>query len=334
MQRRRAAVLGGGVAAAGALAWTGWAVERSAAARLRAGEDELIEAGLSIPADAQHHFIAMSDGGRIHVVEVGRGPVVVLVHGVTLSSTIWAAMLRLLAPTYRVLAVDLRGHGASTAGDSGMGFDRQAEDLRDVLSALSVADAVLVGHSMGGMISQVLLGDAERPVPVKAFVALSTTTGPLSTSRAGRRMATSLTAVARRTLHRRIHHGSSVFPGEDAATWLTRLSFGAHAEAPAVELARAQTQSLSPTILAELLEPLLHFDGTEACGRITTPTTVVVGTRDLLTPPRLARRLAAAIPAAQLIPISKMGHMMMLEGPHALCGLIDAASSANLSGPS
>ena len=320
MQRRRAAALGGGIAAAGALAWTGWAVERSAAARLRAGEDELIEAGLSIPADAQHHFIAMSDGGRIHVVEVGRGPVVVLVHGVTLSSTIWAAMLRLLAPTYRVLAVDLRGHGASTAGDSGMGFDRQAEDLRDVLSALLVADAVLVGHSMGGMISQVLLGDAERPVPVKAFVALSTTTGPLSTSRAGRRMATSLTAVARRTLHRRIHHGSSVFPGEDAATWLTRLSFGAHAEAPAVELARAQT--------------LLHFDGTEACGRITTPTTVVVGTRDLLTPPRLARRLAAAIPAAELIPVSKMGHMMMLEEPDALCGLIDAASSANLSGPS
>ena len=101
-----------------------------------------------------------------------------------------------------------------------------------------------------------------------------------------------------------------------------------------MELARAQTQSLSPTILAELLEPLLHFDGTEACSRITTLTTVVVGTRDLLTPPRLARRLAAAIPAAQLIPVSKMGHMMMLEEPHALCGLIDAASSATLSGPS
>lgn len=314
--------------AAGALAWAGWAVERSAAARLRADEAELVEAGLSLPAEAQHSFVTTSDGGRLHVVEVGEGPPVVLVHGITLSSAIWAPMLRRLATTNRVLAVDLRGHGASVAGDGGMGFERQADDLLEVLAELDVADAVLVGHSMGGMISQVLLGRPGRPAPVASFVALSTTAGPLSTSRAGRRMASSVTAVARRTLHRRIHHGSSIFPGEDAATWLTRLSFGARPEAPAVELARAQTQSLSPTILAELLGPLLHFDGTAACGRITTPTTVVVGSRDLLTPPRLARRLATAIPESELVRISTVGHMIMLEDPEALADLVEAASSS------
>ena len=328
MQRRRAAAIGSGILAAGALAWAGWAIERSAAARLRADEADLIDAGLGLPADAEHHFVATSDGGRIHVVEHGSGPPVVLVHGVTLSGAIWAPMLRLLGSTNRVLAVDLRGHGASTAGPDGMGFDRQADDLLEVLEALDVEGAVLVGHSMGGMISQVLLGRREGFQPVASFVALSTTTGPLSTSRAGRRMSASVTAIARRTLHRRIHHGSSIFPGEDAATWLTRLSFGADPGAPVVELARSQTQSLSPTILAELLEPLLAFDGSEDCHRITVPTTVVVGSRDLLTPPRLAAKLSAAIEGSELVRISKAGHMIMLEDPDALADLIEAAGHA------
>ena len=328
MRHRRAAVLGSGVVAAGALAWAGWAIERSAAARLRADEADLIEAGLSISAEAEHHFVGTTDGGRIHVVELGSGPPVILLHGITLSSAIWAPMLRMLAPSNRVLALDLRGHGASTVGTEGMGFDRQADDVLEVLEALDVEGAVLVGHSMGGMISQVLLGRRNGFSPVTSFIALSTTTGPLSSNRAGRRMARSVTAVARRTLHRRIHHGSSIFPGEDAATWLTRLSFGASPGAPAIELARSQTQSLSPTILADLLEPLLAFDGVEDCRRIMVPTTVVVGARDLLTPPRLASRLSSAIDGAELVRISSVGHMIMLEDPDVLADLIEAAALA------
>ena len=111
MRHRRAAVLGSGVVAAGALAWAGWAIARSAAARLRADEADLIEAGLSISAEAEHHFVGTTDGGRIHVVELGSGPPVILLHGITLSSAIWAPMLRMLAPSNRVLALDLRGHG-------------------------------------------------------------------------------------------------------------------------------------------------------------------------------------------------------------------------------
>ena len=109
---------------------------------------------------------------------------------------------------------------------------------------------------------------------------------------------------------------------------MTRLSFGADPGAPVVELARSQTQSLSPTILAELLEPLLAFDGSEDCHRITVPTTVVVGSRDLLTPPRLAAKLSAAIEGSELVRISKAGHMIMLEDPNALADLIEAAGHA------
>ena len=73
MNTKRLAVLSGAFAAAGALAGAGWATERSAAQRLRAEESELRDAGLTIPSTATHHFIAASDGGRLHVVEVGDG---------------------------------------------------------------------------------------------------------------------------------------------------------------------------------------------------------------------------------------------------------------------
>ena len=180
---------------------------------------------------------------------------------------------------------------------------------------------------MGGMVGQALLGGDSGlgDGRVAAFVALSTSSGPLPSTRFGRRRAAMANAVAQRSLHRRIRHGSSLFPGEDAATWMTRLSFGAGAEPPAVELARSQTQSLSPTIAAEVIEPLLHFDGAEACARISVPTTVVVGSRDLLTPPRMARKLARLLPGSELIELAGLGHMVMLEDPDALADIVDDA---------
>ena len=63
----------------------------------------------------------------------------------------WGYQLRDLSDRCRVLAVDLRGHGESRAGSAGFGLDLLAEDLRTVLEALDLRDAIVVGHSMGGM---------------------------------------------------------------------------------------------------------------------------------------------------------------------------------------
>jgi len=329
MNTKRLAVLSGAFAAAGALAWAGWATERSAAQRLRAEESELRDAGLTIPSTATHHFIAASDGGRLHVVEVGDGPTVVLVHGITLSSAIFAPLMRLLAPSMRVVAIDLRGHGSSVVGDEGVSFDRQARDLLEVFDDLEITDALLVGHSMGGMISQVLL--AQHPTAmahVAGFVALDTSTGPLSDTAAGRRFATRLTSVTERSLRRSASKGRGSLPGEDLATWLTRASFGSAPEAAQVELARSLTHGASPSLLAELAAPLLAFDGRPLLASIHVPTTVVVGSRDLLTPPRQARALSEGVAGSGLVVIKGAGHMVMLEATDELGALVLALAPA------
>ncbi len=83
----------------------------------------------------------------------GDGQTLLLIHGMAGDSRTWLEAMRRLAPRYRVLAPDLPGHGASakTAGDYSLGA--HANVLRDLLQALGIERATLVGHSLGGGIA-------------------------------------------------------------------------------------------------------------------------------------------------------------------------------------
>ena len=121
--------------------------------------------------------IPSHDGGTIHVVNAGTGPPIVLSHGVTLSVRTWVRQLETLpAQGFHVVAFDHRGHGSSTLGESGFSVDNLGDDIRSVVERLDLRDAVLVGHSMGGIAVQSFLlrhpeVAAER---VKGVVLLST----------------------------------------------------------------------------------------------------------------------------------------------------------------
>ncbi len=90
----------------------------------------------------------------IHVERRGQGPALVLVHGITESHHSFDPLYDALASSYDVTAIDLRGHGQSTREGP---FDvlTMALDLRGVLESEALADAVLVGHSLGGTVVSV-----------------------------------------------------------------------------------------------------------------------------------------------------------------------------------
>jgi 3-oxoadipate enol-lactonase len=79
--------------------------------------------------------------------------------------------------------------------------------------------------------------------------------------------------------------------------------------------------------MAELLVPLLAFDVRAELVNIEFPTLVVVGTRDLVTPARRARVMAARIPRAEIEVLAGCGHLVMLERPDALAGMLDRFSA-------
>ncbi len=131
-----------------------YTTERVAASRLRRHDDGDIADEL-VPAFDEIRSLPSHDGGSINVISRGEGPPIVLSHGVTLSVRTWVKQMESLpAAGFRTIAFDHRGHGASTVGEGGHTLDTLAGDVRSVVEGLDLRDAVLVGHSMGGVAVQ------------------------------------------------------------------------------------------------------------------------------------------------------------------------------------
>lgn len=92
---------------------------------------------------------------RLEAVGYGEGPPLAILHGLFGSGRNWAAIARRLAAHHRVIALDLRNHGASPWADT-MDYAEMAEDVRAILHASGHRRFALLGHSMGGKAAMVL----------------------------------------------------------------------------------------------------------------------------------------------------------------------------------
>ena len=118
--------------------------------------------------------LANANGIDIHFRDVGEGFPIVLIHGYTGNSRNWALTAPALAERFRVISVDLRGHGLSAkpVSEDAYALEAMASDVYELLRNLEVSEYALVGHSMGGMVSQELI--LEHPEMVRALVLVDT----------------------------------------------------------------------------------------------------------------------------------------------------------------
>lgn len=97
------------------------------------------------------NFVTTKDGTRIAYKDWGSGQPIVFSHGWPLSGDAWEGqMLFFASKGYRVIAHDRRGHGKSDQPWDGNNMDQYADDLAEVIAALDLKDAILIGHSTGG----------------------------------------------------------------------------------------------------------------------------------------------------------------------------------------
>jgi pimeloyl-ACP methyl ester carboxylesterase len=93
-----------------------------------------------------------NDGLELRYVEAGSGAPLVLVHGWSHSATLFYGQVAGLSDRYRVLALDLRGHGFSDKPAHGMRLSRMAKDLHEFLTALDIDEASVLDHGMGAAV--------------------------------------------------------------------------------------------------------------------------------------------------------------------------------------
>ena len=231
-----------------------------------------------------------------------------------MSTLTWHYQLTDLADRFRVVALDQRGHGQSTQGDDKATIERLAADLAAVLEALDLEDAVLVGHSMGGMVTMQLLCQSSEVIDarVAGVVLVATAAGGIAPAFAGA-LARATTPITRRGATWLARRQGSWMPANDLSWGLTRLSLGRGAAPSHVELTRAMVAATPYEVVSDLTLSLLGFDVRDRLGAVSVPALIIVGSHDALTPVRQAKAIARCLPHAEFVLLPGCGHMVMLE---------------------
>src|SRR3981189_2413288 len=231
-------------------------------------------------------------------------PTIVLLHGAGFDHTTWALQSRWFAHHgYGVLAPDCPGHGRSSGAPLPHIAD-MADWTAALLDAAGAAKARLVGHSMGSLIA--LETAARHPARASALSLIGTaatmTVGPdpLKAAEANDHSAAGMVSIW--GLGFAAELGGSLAPG----LWM-------HSGAQRV------LQQCRPGVLFSDLSACNSYQNAlAAAAQVAVPTTIVVGERDMMTPAKAGKALAAAVPNARMVVLSGAGHMMMSERPDEL----------------
>ncbi len=272
--------------------------------------------------DGTEHLIPTDDGATLRVVEAGQGPTAVLVHGLTSNIDDWGYVAeRLVHSGLHVVGVNQRGHSGSTVGSEGFGAARLGADLATVFEQLEITDAVLAGHSMGGIASMMLALDrpdlASRRVRSLVLVATIARTSR-SDQRAGIRL------ISKRRSERLTEESA-------AARLIGRGLFGREPSGALIEAAIASGARCPADTRVAASLGLLDYDIRDRLASIDIPTLVVCGTRDLVTPLYESKAIAAVIPGATLEVVPDAGHLVIWEADELVAALIaDRAASVDL----
>ncbi|WP_052390195.1 alpha/beta fold hydrolase [Streptomyces sp. NRRL B-24484] len=283
----------------------------------------MIDADCVLPDPAGIRRVRSADGTGLNVELYGPdgAPVVVLAHGWTCSTPFWAPVVNRLAADHRVVAYDQRGHGRSDvpSGPAGYGTARLADDLEAVLTDVlpDGGRAVLAGHSMGGM---TIMAAADRGrVAARTAGAVLISTGPADL------VAELLVVPAavrgtglRRALHRAVLESKlPLGPVNGISRALLKYAtMGPGTPAARVDACARIVHACPTAVRHGWAKVLGELDVTAGLAGLAAPTAVVVGSRDRLTPPVHARRMAAALPDPQgLLELPGVGHMSPMERP-------------------
>lgn len=244
---------------------------------------------------------------RLAYEHVGRGPLVVFLHGIGGNRTNWRDQLAALADAYHAVALDDRGYGDSEDYAGPLAFEDFAADLLRVLDHLGAAQAHLVGLSMGG---RIVLDFYERhPERVASLV--------LCDAFPGFDAATFPPAARAEFIRLRKEPLVNGKEPRDIAPTIARTLMGPKAPESVYERLIASMGAVHKESYIKTVEATTLYERVADLTTVKVPTQVIVGDEDKLTPVAMSRRMAEAIPGARLDVIADAGHLSNIEQPAA-----------------
>lgn len=247
------------------------------------------------------------DGESLHLVDVGESGVpVVLIHGFLMSSYMWRENLEALSSSRRVIAVCLPGFGCSDVGAGPYDLPAQGRRVLELMDALEIDQAHVVGHSMGGAIAMWIARHHPERVSRMVLVCALAVQRPLT--------------------------GPWLFTGGFMAK-LYRVFFRPALAKLAIQRLAYNGMGVDQAYMRRFIEPLRRPGGVEAAlavarecrqvvngsdeelAAIHTDTLVLWGDSDRLLPERIGVRLADRLPQARFVSFDTCGHSPHEEQP-------------------
>lgn len=231
-------------------------------------------------------------GTSVHYQEIGEGRSIVFVHGACENSSFWNHQ-RILADRYRIITLDLPGHGKSKPVEGGVAVQKYADVVAEFVARTCPDKAVLVGHSMGGAIA--LLNAIEHPNNLKGAVLVTTGAklGVLPSIREGLR--TRFQDTVR----------SIVGPRQ----------FSSKTNLETIRFVTDQILNCNSEVGAADYEACNDFDARQKLSMINIPVQIIAGEEDKLAPVTWSTYLKENIPKSRLVVVRDSSHLPMLERP-------------------
>jgi pimeloyl-ACP methyl ester carboxylesterase len=290
--------------------------------------------------------VVRPDGTELHVEIYGPpdAPPIILTHGWGADATEWYYEKERLAGRFRLIVWDLPGLGHSKGPEDGnFSLEKLAGDLEAVLALAGERPAILLGHSIGGMITLTfcrVFPEALRTRVAGLVLVHTTYKNPVRTMKG----ASWKTALEGPVLIPSLHLMIATWPVVWAMNWLTYLRGSFHQQTHSDSFAGTETRGqldfaasflprARPDVIARGMFGMLRYDATATLATIGVPTLVVAADRDVTTLPEASRTMADGIPGATLEVLAPGRHMGLVERNERFDAVVADFVSACLAAP-
>jgi pimeloyl-ACP methyl ester carboxylesterase len=272
------------------------------------------------------HTIHRPDGSEIRVECYGPSdaPPIIWTHGWGANSTEWFYQKRYLTDRFRLIVWDIPGMGLSKKpANNDFRLEKLAADLESVLAVAGDRPAILVGHSIGGMITLTfckLFPEMLESRIAGIILAHTTYTNPVRTTQ----MAALYTAIEKPVIIPLIYLTIALWPLAWHLNWMSYFNGSAHRSTHKSSFAGNETRGqlnfcsrfmphARPDVLARGMLGMIAYDATGALPGITVPTLVIVGDKDTTTLPEAGEFIAGHVPGATAVTLASAKHMGLME---------------------